>query len=102
MPRSNKSALHRLVTRRVGARDHSYLSRGRLLGEARLISEIGLAGARCAAALRAALDLDFGDPSRLRRALTAEGLVEVVRRQGDARGQARRADRQGPPPTRCL
>ena len=29
---------NRLVTRRVGGLDHSYLSRGRPLGEARLIS----------------------------------------------------------------
>ena len=36
---------NRLVTRRVGALDQSYLSRGRPLGEARLLFEIGLAGA---------------------------------------------------------
>jgi len=75
---------NRLATRRVGALDHSYLSRGRPLGEARLIFEIGLAGADVRA-LRAALDLDSGYLSRLLRALTAEGLVEVVRGKGDAR-----------------
>ena len=75
---------NRLVTRRVGALDHSYLSCGRPLGEARLIFEIGLAGAD-ARDLRAALGLDSGYLSRLLRALTAEGLVEVVRGQGDAR-----------------
>jgi DNA-binding MarR family transcriptional regulator len=75
---------NRLVTRRVGALDHSYLSRGRPLGEARLIFEIGLAGAD-ARSLRAALDLDSGYLSRLLGVLTAEGLVEVVRRQSDAR-----------------
>ena len=75
---------NRLVTRRVGALDQSYLSRGRPLGEARLIFEIGLAGAD-ARSLRAALGLDSGYLSRLLRALTAEGLVEVVRGQGDAR-----------------
>ncbi len=75
---------NRLVTRRVGALDHSYLSRGRPLGEARLLFEIGLAGAD-ARSLRGALDLDSGYLSRLLRALTAEGLVEVVRGQGDAR-----------------
>ena len=37
------------------------------------------------ASLRAALDLDSGYLSRLLRALTAEGLVEVARGQGDAR-----------------
>jgi DNA-binding MarR family transcriptional regulator len=75
---------NRLVTRRVGALDDSYLSRGRPLGEARLIFEIGLAGAD-ARALRAALGLDSGYLSRLLRALTAEGLVEVARGPGDAR-----------------
>jgi DNA-binding MarR family transcriptional regulator/GNAT superfamily N-acetyltransferase len=75
---------NRLVTRRVGALDDSYLSRGRPLGEARLIFEIGLAGAD-ARSLRAALDLDSGYLSRLLRALSAEGLVEVARGQGDAR-----------------
>jgi DNA-binding MarR family transcriptional regulator/GNAT superfamily N-acetyltransferase len=75
---------NRLVTRRVGALDHSYLSRGRPLGEARLIFEIGLAGAE-ARSLRAALDLDSGYLSRLLRALAAEGLVEVARGKGDAR-----------------
>jgi DNA-binding MarR family transcriptional regulator/predicted GNAT family acetyltransferase len=75
---------NRLVTRRVGALDDSYLSRGRPLGEARLLFEIGLAGAD-ARSLRAALDLDSGYLSRLLRALTAEGLVEVAKGQGDAR-----------------
>ena len=75
---------NRLVTRRVGALDDSYLSRGRPLGEARLVFEIGLAGAD-ARSLRAALGLDSGYLSRLLRALTAEGLVEVAKGQGDAR-----------------
>ena len=75
---------NRLVTRRVGALDDSYLSRGRPLGEARLVFEIGLAGAD-ARSLRAALGLDSGYLSRLLRALTAEGLIEVVRGEGDAR-----------------
>jgi DNA-binding MarR family transcriptional regulator/GNAT superfamily N-acetyltransferase len=75
---------NRLVTRKVGALDQSYLSRGRPLGEARLIFEIGLAGADVRS-LRAALGLDSGYLSRLLRALTAQGLIEVVRGQGDAR-----------------
>ena len=49
---------NRLVTRRVGALDQSYLSRGRPLGEARLIFEIGGDGAE-ARCLRGALGLDF-------------------------------------------
>lgn len=75
---------NRLVTRRVGALDDSYLNRGRPLGEARLIFEIGLAGAE-ARNLRATLGLDSGYLSRLLRALTAEGLVEVAAGRGDAR-----------------
>jgi DNA-binding MarR family transcriptional regulator/GNAT superfamily N-acetyltransferase len=75
---------NRLVTRRVGALDDSYLSRGRPLGEARLIFEIGLGGAD-ARDLRAALGLDSGYLSRLLRALTAEGLIEVAKGGGDAR-----------------
>ena len=75
---------NRLVTRRVGALDDSYLSRGRPLGEARLIFEIGLAGAD-ARDLRDALGLDSGYLSRLLRALSAEGLVDVARGKGDAR-----------------
>ena len=75
---------NRLVTRRVGALDDSYLSCGRPLGEARLIFEIGLAGAD-ARSLRGALDLDSGYLSRLLRALTAQGLVEVAKGRGDAR-----------------
>ena len=75
---------NRLVTRRIGALDNSYLSRGRPLGEARLIFEIGLAGAD-ARSLRAALGLDSGYLSRLLGALSAEGLIEVTRGRGDAR-----------------
>jgi DNA-binding MarR family transcriptional regulator len=75
---------NRLVTRRVGALDQSYLSRGRPLGEARLLFEIGEAGAD-ARDLRAALGLDSGYLSRLLRALTAQGLIEVDRGRGDAR-----------------
>jgi DNA-binding MarR family transcriptional regulator/GNAT superfamily N-acetyltransferase len=75
---------NRLVTRRVGALDASYLRRGRPLGEARLLFEIGLAGAEVRS-LRSALGLDSGYLSRLLRALTAEGLIEVARQRGDAR-----------------
>ena len=75
---------NRLVTRRVGALDNSYLSRGRPLGEARLLFEIGPAGAE-ARSLRAALGLDSGYLSRLLRALTAQGLIEIGRGRDDAR-----------------
>ena len=50
---------NRTVTQRVGALQASYLSRDRPLGHARLLWEIGLAGAPLAS-LRARLDLDSG------------------------------------------
>ncbi len=75
---------NRHVTRRVGALDQSYLSRGRPLGEARLIFEIGLAGAD-ARSLRGALGLDSGYLSRLLRSLTRQGLIAVAKDRDDAR-----------------
>ncbi|GAA3205876.1 GNAT family N-acetyltransferase [Dactylosporangium siamense] len=76
---------NRTVTQRVGALDDEYLSRGRPLGQARLLWEIGPAGAEVAA-LRARLGLDAGYLSRLLRALEADGLVDVCAGTGgDAR-----------------
>ena len=75
---------NRLVTQRVGALDDSYLSRGRPLGEARLIFEVGADGADLRA-LRDALGLDSGYLSRLLRSLTAQGLIHVGKQAGDAR-----------------
>jgi DNA-binding MarR family transcriptional regulator/GNAT superfamily N-acetyltransferase len=75
---------NRLVTRRVGALDHSFLGRGRPLGEARVIFETGLAGAEVRA-LRAALGLDSGYVSRLLRSLSAQGLIGLTKPSGDAR-----------------
>jgi DNA-binding MarR family transcriptional regulator/GNAT superfamily N-acetyltransferase len=76
---------NRTVTQRVGALDDEYLSRGRPLGQARLLWEIGPAGAEVAA-LRARLGLDAGYLSRLLRALEADGLVVVsAGTGGDAR-----------------
>lgn len=68
---------NRTVTQRVGALDDEYLSRGRPLGQARLLWEIGLGGAEVAA-LRARLGLDAGYLSRLLRALESDGLVVVA------------------------
>lgn len=75
---------NRTVTQRVGALQDSYLARGRPLGEARLIFEIGPAGADIRR-LRTGLGLDSGYLSRLLRSLEAEGLVTVDRSHGDAR-----------------
>jgi DNA-binding MarR family transcriptional regulator/GNAT superfamily N-acetyltransferase len=67
---------NRTVTQRVGALDQSYLDRGRPLGEARLIYEIGRAGVDLRV-LREKLALDSGYLSRLLRSLERQGLVEV-------------------------
>lgn len=75
---------NRIVTRRTGALDADYLKRGRPLGEARLLFEIGAAGAD-ARSLRARLDLDSGYLSRLVAALTRQGLVRTARDGADAR-----------------
>lgn len=67
---------HRLVTQRVGALEESYLDRGRSLGQARLLFEIGPRGAELRT-LRNRLGLDSGYLSRLLRALEGQGLVAI-------------------------
>jgi DNA-binding MarR family transcriptional regulator/GNAT superfamily N-acetyltransferase len=75
---------NRTVTAQVGALDDRFLGRGRPLGEARLLWEIGPEG--CALrALRARLGLDSGYLSRLLRSLEAAGLVTVVPDDADRR-----------------
>lgn len=76
----------RAVTRRVGALDESYLRRGRPLGEARLLFEIGPEGA-VLGALRSRLGLDSGYLSRMLRSLETQGLVSVEKLDGDARSR---------------
>src|SRR5207253_1626999 len=75
---------NRIVTQRVGALDDAVLARGRPLGQARVLWEIGAAGAEVRA-LRARLDLDSGYLSRLLRALESDGLVTVDTDDTDAR-----------------
>ena len=75
---------NRLVTRRVGALDERYLTRGRSLGAARMLWEIGARGEEVRR-LRARLGLDSGRASRLLRGLEADGLVELRPADGDAR-----------------
>jgi DNA-binding MarR family transcriptional regulator len=67
---------NRTVTQRLGVLEETYLARGRPIGQARLLWEIGADGADVRA-LRARLDLDSGYLSRLLRALEADGLVVV-------------------------
>jgi DNA-binding MarR family transcriptional regulator/GNAT superfamily N-acetyltransferase len=75
---------NRTVTQRVGALEEAYLSRDRPLGQARVLWEIGSAGAALAS-LRARLDLDSGYLSRLLRTLEADGLVVVRSSSRDGR-----------------
>ena len=77
---------NRVVTQRVGALDDAFLARGRPLGQARLLWEIGAAG-RDLRELRSRLDLDSGYLSRLLRRLEAEGLVRVEPEPGDRRAR---------------
>lgn len=74
----------RQVTQRMGVLQDSYLSRGRPLGEARLLFEIGVGGCDVRD-LRALLNLDSAYASRLLRSLEAQGLVTVEQQAGDAR-----------------
>lgn len=78
---------NRLVTRQIGALSDDYLSRGRPLGEARLIFEVGAAGGMDLGRLRAKLGLDSGYMSRLLRSLEAQEMIEVRRKPGDGRAR---------------
>lgn len=75
---------NRLVTQSVGALHDSYLGRGRPLGEARILFEIGPRGSQ-AGALRESLGLDSGYFSRVVRSLEKQGLVTATPEPGDRR-----------------
>jgi DNA-binding MarR family transcriptional regulator/GNAT superfamily N-acetyltransferase len=75
---------NRAVTQRVGALSDHYLARSRPLAACRVLWEIGVEGAEVRA-LRARLDMDSGQLSRLLRALEADALIEVVPSPADAR-----------------
>jgi DNA-binding MarR family transcriptional regulator/GNAT superfamily N-acetyltransferase len=77
-------SFNRTVTQRIGALDDDFLDRGRPLGEARLLYEIGRDGAEVRD-LRARLDLDSGYVSRLLRSLERQGLVRADASPRDAR-----------------
>jgi DNA-binding MarR family transcriptional regulator/GNAT superfamily N-acetyltransferase len=85
---------NRTVTQRVGALSDAYLSRGRPLGQARLLWEIGPDGSDVRL-LRSRLDLDSGYLSRLLRSLEADGLVTVGRSEADARVRTARLTDRG-------
>ena len=75
---------NRTVTQRAGALDDGFLARGRPLGQARVLWEIGPDGCDVRL-LRARLDLDSGYLSRLLRALENDGLVAVEPSRADGR-----------------
>ena len=88
-------SFNRLVSQRIGALEDSYLSRGRPLGEARVLFEIGLAGGIDLRRLRSKLGLDSGYFSRLLRSLEAQGMVEVARKAEDGRVRVLRLSARG-------
>ena len=85
---------NRTVTERVGALNDHFLGRGRPLGEARVLWEVGLDGCELRV-LRSRLGLDSGYLSRLLRSLEAAGLVEVVGAVSDRRVRVARLTAAG-------
>lgn len=75
---------NRTVSERVGALHDDYLGRGRPIGEARLLWEIGERG-QDVRRLRERLGLDSGYVSRLLRSLETDGLVTVEPQPRDRR-----------------
>src|SRR6516162_9710849 len=85
---------NRTVTQRVGALDDAFLARGRPLGQARVLWEIGPDGCDVRR-LRARLDLDSGYLSRLLRALEDDGLITVEPSDADRRVRTARLTGRG-------
>jgi GNAT superfamily N-acetyltransferase/DNA-binding MarR family transcriptional regulator len=85
---------NRTVTQRIGVLDDAFLARGRPLGQARVLWEIGADGCELWS-LRSRLDLDSGYLSRLLRALEADGLVTVDVDGTDARVRTARLTAAG-------
>jgi len=79
---------NRTVTERAGVLHDHYLGRGRPIGEARLLWEIGAGPGRDVRALRDRLGLDSGYVSRLLRSLESAGLVTVRPAPQDRRVRA--------------
>lgn len=85
---------NRTVTQRIGALNDAFLARGRPLGQARLLWEIGPDGCDVRR-LRARLDLDSGYLSRLLRSLAGDGLITVTRSEADGRVRMAELTRAG-------
>lgn len=77
-------SFNRSVAQRIGVLNEGFLGRGRAVGQARLLWEIGPDGADVRE-LRSRLELDSGYVSRLLRSLESDGLVVVAASAGDAR-----------------
>ncbi len=91
---SQVRSFNRTVTERAGALNETFLSRGRPLGQARLLWEIGQNGSDIRL-LRARLDLDSGYVSRLLRSLENDGLAVVERSRADGRVRTARLTARG-------
>jgi DNA-binding MarR family transcriptional regulator/GNAT superfamily N-acetyltransferase len=87
-------SFNRTVTQRIGALNDAFLSRGRPLGQARLLWEIGQDGSDLRQ-LRSRLDLDSGYLSRLLRSLEIDGLVAVEQSRADGRVRTARLTGRG-------
>lgn len=87
-------AFNRVVTRRIGALQAEYLSRGRPLGASRALWEIA-AGHDDLRSLRARTDLDAGYLTRLVQSLERDGLVTVGPDPDDRRVRAVRLTAAG-------
>jgi DNA-binding MarR family transcriptional regulator/GNAT superfamily N-acetyltransferase len=85
---------NRTVSQRIGALKDRFLDRDRPLGEARLLYEIGRAGAEVRD-LRARLELDSGYVSRLLRSLERQRLVKGQPAANDGRVRRVRLTRAG-------
>ncbi|SFW84617.1 bifunctional helix-turn-helix transcriptional regulator/GNAT family N-acetyltransferase [Amycolatopsis australiensis] len=85
---------NRTVTQRIGALEDAFLARGRPLGQARVLWEIG-AGGRDVRELRERLGLDSGYLSRLLRGLERDGLVRVEPSGADGRVRTARLTEAG-------
>jgi len=85
---------NRAVTQQAGALEDAFLARGRPLGQARVLWDIGPDGCDVRE-LRARLGLDSGYLSRLLRALEQDGLITVEASEADGRRRSARLTVQG-------
>ena len=85
---------NRTVTQRIGALSDAFLARGRPLGQARLLWEIGPGGGDVRD-LRTRLDLDSGYLSRLLRSLERDRLITVGAGEADGRRRTARLTADG-------